>query len=225
MPKVRKPRRGRGGADEPPEYDDEHKQSPPYDRAPPPPYHDEVDENRWNYPGSNRQFPPPAYPPHPDMQERNGIYYVPGQVPDNIPGLEDEPFDEASPEEQRILEELAQVREDLQRYARIRNHNPRWRTAELDAAIQRAQAEHNRLVNELNQMAPHWDDQEMGGGRVVNAHAKKTGALMRKHKMSLGQASSLAALHSRNAKTKARGGSRRGNSQRSVPKSQKRASR
>lgn len=207
--------------DEPPEYDDEHKQSPPYDQAPPPPYHGDADEKRWNYPGSNRQFPPPAYPANPNMQVQNGIYYVPGEVPDAMPGLEDEPFDEASPEAQRIIQRMAELREDLLRYQRIRNHNPRYGQAELNAAVQRTQDEYNRLVNELSDLQEGWEDQIMGGGRVVNAHAKRTGALMRKHKITLGEASRRAAAH---AKTKA-GRGRRGSCKRPVPKGKKRASR
>jgi len=167
MPKVRKPRRGRGGVDDPPEYD--------WDEAPPPDYDDHVDEKKWNYPGSYLQFPPPPYV---SVQAAAAI----AQRVHLINQLEQELASNPSP-------------------------------------IRRAQIEHEISWHRRHIQA--WRNEPAEGGKIVNTHAKRTGILMRKHKITLAEASRRAA-HSRNAKTKA-GRGRSGSRKRSVPKSQNRA--
>jgi len=248
MPKVRKPRRGRGGEDEPPAYPGwESKEweagapPPPYggrqyprpvprfpppvyppphypgDRkereskdnsyaeAPPPPYHGEVDEKNWRYPGSNVQFPPPAYPSGP-LEFHHGTYYNPG-LEQAMPGLDD-PFDEASDEERTLVERLHNIEQSAQFYASPPAGMP---AAHAGRVLRALHNEHMVLTRQLDRLRAQGSQPAVRhGGGIANSHAKKTGALMRKHKISLGEASRRAA-HSRNAKSaKAKKGKRRG---------------
>lgn len=252
MPKVRKPRRGRGPLP-PPGY-------PGYEPAPPVYPGEEKERESKEYETENPPpYDPRAPPPYEDAplifdpyfrvyRPHNPAYDQP--VPNNT-------GDELAQEEQRHLQQLQQNEQSIAMYsnpppefnpvhvrrvlnrllldnsilrAAIASIHRRQTPSNRDALTQRLreiqaatdhlaytrpgnsdarQREMAALIDEHTRIAAELQ-RGIGGGRIVNAHAKKTGVFMRKHKLSLGEASRRAAAHSRNAKsTKAKKGAGR----------------
>lgn len=105
------------------------------------------------------------------------------------------------PRVRRIREIIA----DIQRFGQIRQEqNLPGQRARIDAAVRSLHDEYNRLATDL------WGADGMGGGRIVNSHAKRTGALMRKHRLTLGEASRRAAAHAKSKKKAKKGKGRSG---------------
>lgn len=183
MPKVRKPRRGRGPLP-PPGY-------PGYEPSPPVYPGEEKERESKEYETENpppyNQAPAPPYQAPPNLAIHNGIYYQSPAQQQNGP----------SPMERLMIGRLVRMEEVIGRYVNIRPQ-----TAHLARLIQSIYSEYEMLQRDLE---AERRNREASGGRIINAHAKKTGAFMRKHRISLAEASRRAAAHSRNAKTKARG--------------------
>lgn len=190
MPKVRKPRRGRGPLP-PPGY-------PGYEPAPPVYPGESKERESKEYETENPppydQGPPPSYENAPVVFDQHLRVWRPHHPAYDPPISNDQAGDEI----QQLQRQLEQNEQAMTMYS---NPPPEFNPVHVRRVLEGLQRD-NAWIRAAIQ---HFRRQRMGGGRVVNAHAKKTGALMRKHRISLAEASRRAAAHSRNAKTKAGG--------------------